>query len=111
MSAFILPSCCIQEASNKCASVRAAPQPAADGGWMGSLASRLLRALFNTTLRLNSVVIRALHGEAALSLQCGTLTAFTPLSNWRQELQVTHNNQSHHASDPPDLQAAIISGN
>ncbi|KAK9831064.1 hypothetical protein WJX74_001635 [Apatococcus lobatus] len=64
-----------------------AQQPAADGGWMGSLASRLLRALFNITLKLDNVVIRALHGDARLSLQCGTLRAFTPSSNWRQELK------------------------
>ena len=74
--------------------VPAVPQPAADGGWMGSLASRLLRALFNTTLKLNNVQVSLLHGDAGLSLHCGALYAFTPVSNWRQEVQVNARLQS-----------------
>ena len=56
---------------------------------MGSLASRLLRALFNTTLHLNHVLVKALQGDALLSLDCRSLKAFTPSSNWRKELRVS----------------------
>jgi len=60
----------------------------APGGWMGSLTALLLRALFDTALTVNNVVVKLLAPAAAATLTCKSMRVVTSPDAWRDALGV-----------------------
>jgi hypothetical protein len=60
----------------------------AGGGWLGSITSLLLRALFNVSVRINNLVVKYLAPTSVATLTCQSIHVHTALDGWQANLSV-----------------------
>lgn len=62
-------------------------EAAPGGGWMGSLTTLFMQALFNTSVSIKNIIVRYVAPHTTSAVTCGALSFYTATDGWRLGLK------------------------